>query len=654
MNHPAPAPANSPATPAPETMRTPIEDYALIGDLHTAALVSRAGSIDWLCLPRFDSAACFAALLGGDDAGHWTIRPAASAPDARDDACAATERDYDAHSLVLRTRWESDQGAVDVVDFMPPRGEAADVVRIVEGVRGAVEMTSVARLRFDYGRVRPWVRTGDGGPDTDTANTETDTDTDTGPNDASSGASADVSDADRPDGSAGVRQVTAVAGPDAVWLHADVPMELADGAISSRFTVRAGERVAFVLTHRPSHEPQPTPAHPDTALEDTTAYWQDWLERCTYTGPWAHEVRRSLLLLKALTYAPTGGILAAATTSLPEQIGGVRNWDYRYCWLRDATFTLQALLGTGYTDAAKAWREWLVRAVAGDPSKLQIMYGLDGTPRLPELTLPWLEGYAGSQPVRVGNAAADQRQLDVWGEALDGLYQAREAGLNSVDAAWTVQRGLLDWLAEHWDEPDNGLWEIRGPQRHFTHSRVMVWVAFDRAIAAVEQHGLDGPVERWRDLRDRVREEVLDKGFDEERGTFTQHYDTTAVDASLLTIPLVGFLPGDDPRVLGTIEAVRADLDSDGLLLRYRTETGVDGLSGGEHPFLACSFWLVSALAAAGRRDEAHALMDRLCGLANDVGLLSEEYDAAHGRMAGNFPQAFSHLALVQAALALR
>ncbi|MCK9825023.1 glycoside hydrolase family 15 protein [Nocardioides cavernae] len=629
--------ALTPATPV-----APIEDYALIGDLHTAALVSRDGSIDWLCLPRFDSAACFAALLGGEDAGHWTIRPDRTSPAGhRESASAPTSRDYDAHSLVLRTRWEDEQGAVDVVDFMPPRGEAADVVRLVEGVRGSIDMTSVIRLRFDHGRVRPWVRPGESRSDTD----------------AGTRSVGDAENASRGGDtrSTPARLFTAVAGPDAVWLRADVAMELDDDAISSRFSVRAGERVAFVLTHRPSHEPQPEPAHPDAALAETIDYWADWLERCTYTGPWTHEVRRSLLLLKALTYAPTGGIVAAATTSLPEEIGGVRNWDYRYCWLRDASFTLQALLKTGYTEEARAWREWLVRAVAGDPAQLQIMYGLDGTPWLPELTVPWLDGYAGSRPVRIGNAASAQRQLDVWGEALDGLYQAREAGLDSVDAAWTLQRALLDWLEGHWDEPDNGLWEMRGPRRHFTHSKVMAWAGVDRAVRSIERHGLDGPAERWRNLAERIHNDVCTRGYDPDRNTFTQFYGSTGLDASLLLMPKVGFLPWTDSRIIGTVRAVETELRRDGHLLRYdpTADGGPDGLPGTEAPFVACGFWLVEALHATGQTDRAARQFDELLALRNDVGMLSEEYDPGTRAHLGNTPQAFSLVGLVNAALRL-
>ncbi|MFI6070575.1 glycoside hydrolase family 15 protein [Actinoplanes sp. NPDC051343] len=577
-----------------------IEDYALIGDLQSAALVGRDGSIDWLCLPRFDSTACFAALLGDESAGHWRIAPAG--------AQTATSRRYRDDTLVLETEWRTPDGVVRVADFMPPRGEAADVVRIVEGIEGEVAMRTDLVLRLDYGRVVPWVRRQ--GPD-----------------------------------------LAAIAGPDAVWLRTDVRLHGSDRKTVGDFTVRAGEKVPFVLTHQLSHLPRPRPTDPFEALAGTQRFWRDWIGRSDYDGRWPHEVRRSLLLLKALTYAPTGGILAAATTSLPEQLGGPRNWDYRFCWLRDATFTLQALLGTGYVAEAKAWREWLLRAVAGDPADLQIMYGLDGTRRLPEYTLDWLGGYHGSAPVRAGNAAAGQLQLDVWGEVLDGLHLAREAGIATTDAAWDLQRALLDFLEGNWQQPDNSLWEVRGDRRQFVHSKVMAWAGFDRAVTAVERHGLDGPVERWRAVRDEIHAEVCAKGFDDGRNTFTQSYGSAALDAATLLIPRVGFLPGTDPRVVGTVEAVQRELSQDGFLLRYRPEhDNVDGLPGGEGVFLACTFWLVDALHAIGREDEAEQLFERLLGLRNDVGLLSEEYDPAAGRQLGNTPQAFSLVGLVNSA----
>ena len=578
-----------------------IEDYGLIGDLQTAALVGRDGSIDWLCLPRFDSPACFAALLDEDRAGRWLLAPAAEG--------ACTRRRYRGDSLVLETEWESDSGTVRVVDFMPPRGEAPDVVRIVEGVSGRVRMRSELVLRFDYGHVVPWVRTLDG-------------------------------------------EVTAAAGPDAVWLATPIPLSHENQRIAAEFEVSAGDRVPFVLTYAASHLPRPRPVDADDALSDTLAFWTGWISRCTYQGPWSHAVHRSLLTLKALTYAPTGGIVAAATTSLPEQLGGSRNWDYRYSWLRDATFTLQALLGTGYLREARAWRDWLLRAVAGDPADLQIMYAVDGSRRTPEYELQWLSGYEGSTPVRVGNAAAGQFQLDVWGEVLDGLSLARRDGLPSTADAWDLQRALLDFLEGSWDRPDKSLWEVRGPDRQFVHSKVMAWVGVDRGIHAVERAGLEGPVDRWRQLRTEIHDDVCRHGFDADRGTFTQFYGSEGLDAALLLIPRVGFLPWSDPRVTGTVDAVRHELDHDGLLLRYRPDAdgGVDGVAGTESAFLACSFWLADALLGLGRKDEAEQLFTRLVDLSNDLGLLSEEYDVSAGRQVGNTPQAFSHVGLVNTA----
>ena len=579
----------------------PIEDYAMIGDLHTAALVSRTGSIDWLCLPRFDSPACFAALLHDERAGTWQLRP--------EGATVVTSREYVDHSLVLRSRWEQDDGVVEVLDFMPPRGEAADVVRLVRCESGRVAMRSTLRLRFDYGNVAPWI-TGE------------------------------------------EQDLTAIAGPDTVRVVADVPMTVDDGTLCSSFTLDAGESVAFVATHQASHHARTKRAEPDAALRDTLAFWEDWVARCDYHDRWDDEVRRSLVLLKGLTYHPSGGIVAAATTSLPEQIGGVRNWDYRYCWLRDAAFTLQALLGVGFASEAKAWRAWLVRAVAGDPSELQIMYGVDGTRRLPELELPWLAGYHRSAPVRQGNQAVEQRQLDVWGEVLDALHLARETGLEGTDTAWNLQVALLDWLEKHWHEPDNGLWEGRGPRRHYVHSKVMAWVAFDRAVLSVEEDGLPGPVDRWRRLRDEIHDDVCRQGFDEGRRTFTQFYGSEGLDAALLLIPRVGFLPWDDPRVVGTVDAVQRELCRDGFVLRYDplADGGADGLPGTEGVFLVCSFWLVDALAGIGRTDQAEDLFERLVALRNDVGMLSEEYDPTHRRHLGNTPQAFSLVGLVNSA----
>ena len=578
-----------------------IEDYALLGDLQTAALVGKSGSIDWLCLPRFDSAACFAALLDDEDAGFWRIAPAAGGP--------CTRRGYRGDSLVLDTYWGTPEGTVRLTDTMPPRGEAADVVRVVEGVSGRVPMTMELRLRFDYGSVVPWVRRHSG-------------------------------------------QLAAIAGPDAVWLHTPVPVHGEHLSTRATFEVAAGDRVPFVLTYHPSYLPQPQPVDAAQAIRDTERFWADWMGSFAYEGEWPEAVRRSLVTLKALTYAPTGGIVAAATTSLPEQLGGPRNWDYRFCWLRDATFTLQALLGTGFVDEAGAWRDWLLRAVAGDPSRLQIMYGIDGTRRLSEYTVDWLAGYEGSAPVRIGNAASDQFQLDVWGEVLDGLHLGRESGLSSSEDSWDLQRALLDFLEGHWTDLDNGLWEVRGPRRHFVHSKVMAWAGVDRAVRAVEHFGLDGPVERWKRLRDTIHTDVCDKGYDPRRRTFTQFYGSAGLDAALLLIPSVGFLPWEDERVVGTVEAVQRELCVDDFVLRYRTDAdgGVDGLPGEEGAFLACSFWLADALHGIGQEREARALFERLLGLRNDVGLLSEEWDSSSKRHLGNTPQAFSHVGLVNTA----
>ena len=588
-------------------MALPIEDYALIGDHGTAALVGSNGSIDWLCLPRFDSPACFAALLGTEEHGRWLLAPG--------DPVERTSRRYVDGTACLETTFTTADGEVVLLDVMPTLDGRADVVRRLTCTRGTVRICHEWVVRTDYGKVRPWVSR---------------------------------------EQAYGNEVVVAVAGPDKLVLRGPRLPEGHDGRHYDEFEISAGEEMTFSTTWVHSWHEVPEPLGFDERIRATTDVQRAWSDRSPRDVPHADLVRRSLVTLLLMTHAETGGIVAAPTTSLPEDFGGERNWDYRFCWLRDAALTLESLLGAGYEDEALQWRAWLLRAVAGDPADLQIMYTVDGGRQLPEREVPHLPGYAGSKPVRIGNGAVSQRQHDVLGEVMIALELARQAGLQETHNSWSLQRALVEELADHWDEPDNGLWEIRGPRRHFTHSRVMVWVAFDRAVRAVELHGFDGPVERWRDLRDRVRAEVLDKGFDEQRGTFVQHYDTTEVDASLLTIPLVGFLPGDDSRVLGTIDAVTEDLLRHGLLLRYRTQTGVDGISGDENPFLACSFWLVSALAAAGRRDEALALLDRLCDLANDVGLLSEEYDAAHDRMAGNFPQAFSHLALVQVALALR
>ncbi|MBY8887489.1 glycoside hydrolase family 15 protein [Streptomyces sp. PTM05] len=588
-----------------------IEDYAVIGDLQTAALVGRDGSIDWLCLPRFDSAACFAALLGDHDNGHWRIAPAGS------HGTHCTRRAYRDDSLVLETFWETPSGTVKVIDFMPQRDHRPDVVRIVEGVSGTVRMHGRLRLRFDYGNVVPWMRRTD-------------------------------------------HTRVAVAGPDSVWFRStpEVHTYGKDFTTHSEFEVGAGERVAFVLSWHPSHEPRAKLVDPFRALEQSLKDWHKWADRCRYEGPWRDAVVRSLITLKALTYAPTGGIVAAATTSLPEEIGGVRNWDYRFCWLRDSTLTLGALVESGYLKEAAAWRDWLLRAVAGDPADLQIMYGIAGERRLPESEVPWLSGYEGSAPVRIGNAAVNQLQLDVYGEVMDSLHLASTAGLPHKKHAWNLQRSLMDFLESNWRDPDEGLWEIRGPRQHFTHSKVMAWVAADRAVRTVEAFPeLRGDVDRWRAMRDEVHREVCEKGYDPERNTFTQSYGSTELDAATLLIPQVGFLPASDPRVIGTVDAVRDELDHGGFVRRYSTgedaAEAVDGLPGDEGAFLACSFWMADALAATGRLKDARELFERLLSLRNDVGLLAEEWDPVAARQLGNYPQAFSHVGLVNTAIRL-
>jgi GH15 family glucan-1,4-alpha-glucosidase len=578
-----------------------IEDYGMIGDLHTAALVGADGSIDWLCLPRFDSPACFAALLGDESHGCWRLEPVSGG--------RCTRRRDRGDTLILETEWDTPEGSVRVTDAMPPRNGAADLVRVVEGLSGRVDMRTMIRLRFGYGKVEPWIRCRGG-------------------------------------------QLSAIAGPDSAWVDTDVPLEVEHAAAHAEFTVAAGERVSFVLTHQSSHLDRPPRTEPHAGIADTEAFWNEWIAGLRYEGAWDEAVRRSLVTLKALTYAPTGGIVAAATTSLPEEIGGVRNWDYRFCWLRDASFVLQALLGTGFIDEARSWRQWLLRAAAGDPAELQIMYGLDGLHWLPEHDLDWLPGYEGSSPVRIGNAANRQFQLDVWGETLDALHLARAADLQPDTEAWDLQRALLDFLENHWKDPDDSLWEIRGDRRHFVHSKVMAWAGFDRAVQGVERFGLDGPVERWRELRDQIHADVCERGFDPVRGTFTQFYGSHGLDAALLLLPSVGFLPWDDPRVVGTVEAVQRELSRDGFLLRYDpgADGGVDGLPGGEGTFLACTFWLVDALNGIGREREAADLFERLLAVRNDLGLLAEEFDVATGRHLGNTPQAYSHVGLVNAA----
>ena len=576
-----------------------IEDYALIGDCHTAALVARDGSIDWLCFPRFDGGACFAALLGNEEHGHWMIAPAG---DVR-----RVDRRYRDGTLVLETNYETADGEVTLIDCMPPRSRAPDLVRVVVGRRGQVRMRMQLIIRFDYGSIIPWVSRTDKG-------------------------------------------IRAVAGPDTLILRAPVDLRNENFRTEAEFTVSEGERVPFVIMWHPSHEPEPEMIDADETIASTDEWWREWSGRCTYDGPWRAAVIRSLITLKALTYAPTGGIVAAPTTSLPEHLGGVRNWDYRYCWVRDATFTLYALLLGGYVEEACAWREWLLRAVAGEPSELNIMYGLAGERRLTEVELSWLPGYQHSAPVRIGNAASEQFQLDVYGELMDAMHLARRGGLEPDENAWWVERALTEFLESAWREPDNGIWEMRGPKRHFTHSKVMAWVAVDRMVKAVERFGLEGPVERWRSLRAKIHEEVCRKGFDRERNTFVQYYGGRELDASLLMIPLVGFLPPSDARVKGTLGAIERDLMADGFVLRYRTKPDVDALPPGEAAFLACSFWLADNLALSGRKEDAQRLFERLLSLCNDVGLLSEGYDPGNKRLLGNFPQALSHLALVNTA----
>jgi GH15 family glucan-1,4-alpha-glucosidase len=582
-------------------MAAPIEDYALIGDTHTAGLVSREGSIDWLCLPRFDSPACFAALLGDAGNGRWLLAPAGPVRDVR--------RRYQGDTLVLETEHRTGEGTVRVVDCMPPRQHDPDVARVVEGVRGRVRMRMELTIRFDYGSIVPWVRQVGGA-------------------------------------------LHAVAGPDSVWLRTPVPVHGKNWTTVADFTVGEGERVPFMLTWHASHMRAPRHIDPVQAIDDSQAWWGRWASRIAYQGGWQDAVIRSLLTLKALTYAPTGGIVAAPTTSLPEAIGGVRNWDYRYCWLRDSTFTLYALMLAGLAEEARAWREWLLRAVAGQPKQMQMLYGVAGERRITEQELDWLPGYQGSRPVRVGNAAVDQFQLDVYGEVMDTLHLGRRIGLESDEPAWDLQRALLEFLEDHWRDPDEGIWEIRGPRRHFTHSKVMAWVALDRAVKAVELARLEGPVDRWRALRREIHDEVCREGFDAERDSFVQFYGSGQVDASLLLIPLVGFLPATDPRVKGTVAAIQRELMADGLVHRYPPQGSqhVDGLPPGEGAFLACTFWLADNLTMMGRHDEAGAIFERLLELRNDVGLLAEEYDPSTGRQLGNFPQAFSHVALVNTA----
>jgi GH15 family glucan-1,4-alpha-glucosidase len=580
-------------------MSLPIENYALVGDCHTAALVGSDGSIDWLCLPRFDSAACFAALLGVPEHGRWLLAPAATPRRVR--------RRYRPETLILETDFDTDAGTVRVIDFMPLSDHRWDIVRIVEGLSGRVDLHMELLVRFDYGSIVPWVhRSGE--------------------------------------------TLLLTAGPDTLELTASVAVKGENMKTVADFSVSAGERHSFVLNYHPSHLGARATIDAEQVLAQTDNLWREWSAQCTYQGAYRESVLRSLITLKALTYKPTGGLIAAPTTSLPERLGGVRNWDYRYCWLRDATFTLNALLLAGYEDEAAAWREWLLRAIAGSPDDLQILYGVTGVRRLDEGEVAWLPGYEQSVPVRFGNAAAKQFQLDVYGEVMDTLHLARMAGLAPAPEAWRVQVALLKFLESHWETPDDGLWEVRGPRRHFTHSKIMAWVAFDRAIKDAEQDRLEGPIERWRELRGAIHAQVCDMGFDPIVNSFVQSYDSNHLDASLLLIPQVGFLPADDARVIGTIAAIERSLVVDGLVLRYSTATNVDALPAGEGTFLPCSFWLADSYLLTGRRQEGEALFERLLSLSNDVGLFAEEYDPHAKRMLGNFPQALTHMALVNTA----
>ena len=577
-----------------------IEDYAVIGNCETMALVARDGSIDWLCAPRFDSPACFAALLGDSSHGRWLVAPC--------DAVTAVTRHYRGDTLILETQFETADGAVSVIDCLARRAGVSDLLRIVRGGRGTVSMRTELVARFEYGSIVPWVSRQEDG------------------------------------------RLQLTAGPDRLLLDTSVALRGEDMRTVGEFEIKAGEEIGFVLSWTPSYRAAPEPLRPADALTQIESFWSEWSSAFKPTGEWSSAVLRSLLTLKALAHWETGGIVAAGTTSLPERLLGARNWDYRYCWLRDATFTLYALIGSGFLGEAQAWREWLLRAVAGDPDDLQIMYGVAGERRLTEYVIPWLPGFEGAGPVRVGNAAAGQLQLDVYGELIGAFYLGRRAGLAAEDASWELECALMTHLEKIWDQPDDGIWEVRGGRRHFTHSKVMAWVAFDRAVRSAEEFGLAGPIDRWRRIRATIHKDVCARGFDSAQNSFVQSYGATALDASLLLIPMVGFLPPSDPRVRGTLAAIEQHLMRDGLVLRYYTETGTDGLPPGEGAFLACSFWLVDNYALQGRYDEARALFERLLSLRNDVGLLAEEYDASAKRQLGNFPQAFSHLALINTA----
>jgi GH15 family glucan-1,4-alpha-glucosidase len=581
----------------------PIEDYALLGNCYTAALVSRAGSIDWLCLPNFASGAVFASLLGNNENGRWQIVPVAP---------YTVTRRYRGDTMILETTFTTDDGEVTLIDFMPRPNciDCVELVRIVRGDVGQVPMRSEASFRFDYGHVVPWVQKHDHG-------------------------------------------VRATAGPDAVLLHTPVETHGEHYATASTFTAKQGHSVPFVLTWFPSHKSPPEARNPQLMLKETESFWLDWSRSYTSTHRWREHVMRSLLTLKAMIYEPTGGIVAAPTTSLPEEVGGVRNWDYRYCWIRDATLTLYALLSAGFIEEAAHWREWLLRAAAGKPSELQIMYGIYGERRLTEFNLDWLAGYENSKPVRVGNGAHDQFQLDVYGELMGALHLARKSGLATDFAGWNLQRNLMHFIEHAWSRPDSGIWEVRGPRRHFTHSKVMAWMAVDRSIQDAEAFNLEAPLERWRQLRDEIHRDICEKGFNAQKNSFTQYYGGAELDASLLIIPQTGFLPATDPRFVGTVEAIEKELIEDGFVLRYKTDEGVDGLPPGEAAFLPCSFWLADAYALIGRRKDAIELFERLLSLRNDLGLISEAYDAKLKRQLGNFPQAFTHVALIATAALL-
>ena len=579
-----------------------IEDYAFLSDTQTGALVSRDSSVDWLCFPRFDSGACFAALLGDRKNGRWLFAPK--------EEITATRRRYSDGTLVLETEMETASGAIRLIDFMPPRGTNPDIVRIIEGLRGEVALKMELIIRFGYGAIIPWVRRRHG-------------------------------------------DLEIIAGPDALILRTPIETRGEDLTTVADFTVKAGDRVPFVLTWFPSHEEAPRAINPEHALEETTAYWQQWSQKCQPAGQWHEAVVRSLITLKGLTYAPTGGIVAAATTSLPEEIGGVRNWDYRYCWLRDATYTLYALMNAGYLDESRAWREWLLRAVAGSAAQMQIMYGVHGERRLDEYEIPWLAGYENSKPVRVGNAASNQFQLDVYGEVMGAMYLAHQAGIETSEPEWHMQVALMKFLETKWQDPDEGIWEVRGGPQQFTHSKIMAWLAFDRAVKLIERCNCaaDQNLGRWQQIRDEIHAQVCELGYNAKKKAFTQFYGSDELDASLLIMPLIEFLPLEDERVVGTVEAIQRELMQDGLILRYRTDRNdVDGLPGSEGTFLPCSFWLADCLHLMGRKTEARELFERLLELRNDLGLLSEEYDPVAKRQLGNFPQAFTHVALVNTA----